>query len=57
VLYVALSRFDLFIVWEIIVIGIGLSVLHGFSRNKGYALSVLSMGLLPVLNICLTAIR
>ncbi|MDH4156366.1 MAG: YIP1 family protein [candidate division Zixibacteria bacterium] len=57
VLYVALSRIDLFIIWEIIVIGIGLSILHGFSRNKGYVLSVLSMGLLPVLNICLTAIR
>ncbi len=57
VLYVALSRLDLFIVWELIVIGIGLSILHGFSRNKGYVLAVLSMGLLPVLNICLTVIR
>jgi len=50
-LYAVLSKFDLFIVWEIIVIGIGLSIIYGFPRNKGYLLSVLSMGLLTILAI------
>jgi hypothetical protein len=54
--YVALSKIDVFIVWEIIVIGIGLSVLYGFSRNKGYLLSVLSMGMLSILHVLSTVV-
>ncbi len=50
-LYAVLSKFDLFIIWEVIVIGIGLSIIYGFPRNKGYLLSVLSMGLLTILAI------
>jgi len=47
-LYVALSKFGAFYIWEIIVIGIGLSIIYGFSRNKGYTLAVLSMGLISI---------
>ncbi len=50
-LFVALSKVDLFIIWEIIVIGIGLAIIYGFPRNKGYKLSVLSMGLLTILGV------
>ena len=47
-LYIALSKFGAFYIWEIIVIGIGLSIIYGFSRNKGYTLAVLSMGLISI---------
>ncbi|MEW5995657.1 MAG: YIP1 family protein [Candidatus Zixiibacteriota bacterium] len=56
VLYLALSKIDLFVIWEIIVIGIGLSILYNFTRNKGYLLSVLSMGMLSILHVVFTAI-
>jgi len=56
VAYVALSKIDLFIIWEIIVVGIGLSIIFGFSRNRGYVLSVLSVGMLSIIHIALTAI-
>ncbi|MCK4462083.1 MAG: YIP1 family protein [candidate division Zixibacteria bacterium] len=55
-LFVALSKVDLFIIWEIIVIGIGLAIIYGFPRNKGYKLSVLSMGLLTILGVAGAAI-
>lgn len=55
-LYLALSKIDLFIIWEIIVVGIGLSVVYNIPRNKGYVLSVLSMGMLSILHIVFTAI-
>ncbi len=54
--YVALSKIGVFYIWEIIVIGIGLAAVYGFPRNKGYLLSVLSMGLLSVLHVMVTAI-
>ena len=47
-LYIALSKIGAFYIWEIIVIGIGLSIIYGFSRNKGYTLAVLSMGLISI---------
>ena len=47
-LYIALSKIGAFYIWEIIVIGIGLSTIYGFSRNKGYTLAVLSMGLISI---------
>lgn len=47
-LYIALSKFGAFYIWEIIVIGIGLSIIYGFSRNKGYTLAVLSMGMISI---------
>ncbi|MCK4372793.1 MAG: YIP1 family protein [candidate division Zixibacteria bacterium] len=56
VLYTALSKIDIFIIWEIIVVGIGLAIIYGFPRNKGYKLSVLSMGLLTILGVAVAAI-
>lgn len=55
-LYVALTKIDLFIIWEIIVIGIAFSILYPFSRNKGYVLSVLSMGMLSILHVVFTGV-
>lgn len=49
--YVLLSKFGLFNIWEIIVIGIGLSIIYGYSRNKGYLLAVLSMGMISILHV------
>lgn len=49
-LYVALSKFGAFYIWEIIVIGIGLSIIYGFTRNKGYTLAVLSMGMISIMH-------
>ena len=56
VLWVTLSKIDLFIIWQIVVVGIGLSKVYGFSRNKGYLTAVLSVGFVSVLNILQTAI-
>ena len=47
-MFVALSKFGAFYIWEIMVIGIGLSIVYGFSRNKGYTLAVLSMGMISI---------
>jgi hypothetical protein len=55
-LYLALSKIDLFIIWEIIAIGIAFSVVYPFSRNKGYVLAVLSMGMLSILHVVFTAV-
>lgn len=57
IVYVALSKISVFQIWEIIVVGIGLSVIYGFSRNKGYLVAVLSVGLMPLLNIVSVAIQ
>jgi hypothetical protein len=56
VLYVALSKIGVFNIWEIIVVGIGLSIIYDMPRNKGYLLSVLSVGMLSILHIVFTAI-
>ena len=56
ILYTALSKISIFQIWEIIVVGIGLSTIYNFPRNKGYVLAVLSVGLLSVLQIVLAAI-
>ncbi len=50
-LYVALSKIGVFYIWEIVVIGIGLSIIFGFPRNKGYLLAVLSMGLISIFHV------
>lgn len=55
-IWVGLSKIGFFNIWEIIVIGIGLSVVFGFSRNKGYTLAVLSIGLLSIMKVITTAI-
>jgi len=56
ILYLALSKIDLFLIWEIIAIGIGLSIIYSIPRNKGYTLSVLSMGMLSILHVIFSAI-
>jgi hypothetical protein len=56
ILYLALSKIDLFLIWEIIAIGIGLSIIYGMPRNKGYTLSVLSMGMISILHVVFSAI-
>lgn len=56
VLYVALSKIDLFVIWEIIVAGIGFSIIYSIPRNKGYWISVLSIGLLSMIHVLWTAI-
>jgi hypothetical protein len=56
ILYLALSKIDLFLIWEIIAIGIGLSIVYGVPRNKGYTLSVLSMGMISILHVVFSAI-
>ena len=55
-IYVTLSKFSMFHVWEIIVSGIGFSIIFKLERNKGYILSVLSVGLLSVTHIVAKAI-
>jgi len=55
--WVALSKISVFLIWEVVAVGIGLTAIYGFSRNKGYLLSVLSVGLISALHVCLTAIR
>ena len=50
-LYQALSKIGVFNIWEIIVVGIGLSIVYGVARNKGYLLSVLSIGLLSLIGV------
>jgi hypothetical protein len=54
--YVLLSKVGVFYIWEWIVIGIGLSMVYGFSRNKGFVLAVLSMGLLSLLQVLMAAL-
>lgn len=49
--YLAASKIGVFYVWEIIVIGIGLSIVYGFPRNKSYLLAVLSMGMISVFHV------
>lgn len=51
VAFTAFSKISLFHIWELIVAGIGLSIIYDFSRNKGYMLAVLSVGLLSLLHI------
>ncbi len=55
-LYVALSKINLFLIWEIIVAGIGFSILFDMPRNKGYWISVLSVGLISFVQVAWTAI-
>lgn len=50
-LFVLLSKISVPYVWELIVAGIGLSIIFQFSRNKGYLLAVLSIGTLSALHV------
>lgn len=55
-LWVLLSKFGVFNIWEIIVVGIGLATVYNFKRNKGYLTAVLSVGLLSLLQVASTAV-
>lgn len=55
--YNALSKIGVCYIWEVIVFGIGLAAAYGFARNKGYLVSVISVGSLAVLQIISTAIQ
>ncbi len=54
-LYQFLSLFDLFFIWQIIAAGIALSVVYQLSRNKGYTISVISLGSLGLLGVAMAA--
>jgi len=56
-LWVALDKIGVFYIWEWAVIGIGLAAIYGFTRNKGYVLAVLSMGLLSLFHILATFVQ
>ena len=51
VAFVALSKIDIFHIWSIIVLGLGLAKLYNFSSNKGILLAVLSSGLLSIIHV------
>jgi hypothetical protein len=54
--YMIMSKIGVFYIWELVVLGIGFSVLYKFSRNKGFLLSVLSLGLVIALHVVLSVI-
>lgn len=56
VVWVALSKVSIFLIWDIIVVGIGLGIIYSFPRNKGYLLAVLSVGLVSVVHVLMTAV-
>ncbi len=55
-LYLLLSKFSVWMVWEIIVVGLAFSAIYGFPRNKGMWLSVLTVGLLSMVHAALSAL-
>lgn len=54
--YVLLDKLSVFNIWEIVVVGIGLSVFSKIPRNKGYQISVLSVGGVSALHVIATGI-
>ena len=50
-LYVILSKISIFHIWEVIALGMGLAIMYEFPRNKGYLLSVITIGLIALLHI------
>ncbi len=52
-LYMLLTKIELFNIWEIIAAGIGFSAVYNLPRNKGYLISVLSIGLLSAIAVIL----
>lgn len=55
-LYLLLTKISVFQIWEIVAVGIGLSMIYGFSRNKGYITAVLSIALISIIHVLQTAI-
>lgn len=56
ILYLIMSKIGVFIIWEIIAVGIGLAAAYNIPRNKGYLVSVLSVGMLSILHVVFTVI-
>ncbi len=54
--FVILSKISIWFVWEIIVVGLGFSAVYGFSRNKGMVLSVLTIGILTLVNVLMSIV-
>jgi len=54
--FVTLSQLSLFNIWEAIVLGIGVKQIYGFSGNKGYTVSVLSIGTMVLISIGFAAL-
>ncbi len=50
-LFVLLSKFDVFGIFELVVVGIGLSVVYNVTRSRGFWLSLLSVGMISILHV------
>jgi hypothetical protein len=50
-IYTVLSKISVFHIWEVIVLGMGLAIMYNFPRNKGYVLSVITIGLIALVHI------
>lgn len=56
VIYQLLVKLSIFHIWEYIVVGIGLAAVYSIPRNKGYLISVISLGSLALLGVLLSSI-
>lgn len=50
-LYVLLSKFSVFHIWEIVALGIGFSVCFSVAKQKGYMIAFLSAGLVALIHV------
>lgn len=55
-LWVLLSKFSLFHIWEVIALSLISAEIFQSSRNKGYIIAVISLGVLSGLHVAFTAI-
>ena len=55
-LFLVLTKISVQHIWELVVAGIGFATVFGVSRNKGMWISVLTMGLLSLLNLGLSLV-
>ena len=55
-LWTLLSKVSVFHIWELVVLGIGYSIVYQLPRNKGIWIAVLSMGLLSILHAVITGL-
>ena len=54
--FVVLSKISLQHIWQVVVLGIGAAHLYQIDSNKGYRLSVLTIGTTALVHIAITAI-
>lgn len=50
-LFVLLSKLDVFVIFELVVVGIGLSIVYNVARSRGFWLSLLSVGMISILHV------